>query len=140
MSSAYPMIQAFSYAGGTILAISFDITCVGASVDAQVKLFIIEEVKDGAVLGEYSQDVSFVADEEQTVTFEHAAVATNVVGRTIVLEIWAEDMLTYSDDWPDAFGAAAAPGMIESIMPLMILVMMMGMVQPMMAGQNAQVS
>ena len=125
--SAIPRLYVLSEFTGKIL-IAVPVKNSGPACDATVNLYIYEGSwwgTHGTLLVAYGQDVSFAEGEQKEVVFAHTVIQTGESRRDIGVEVMVGDSVEASAEFDDVYHVAAAPGLIDNMMSVMIMGMMM---------------
>jgi len=142
LTLAYPLSVWPSQVSGEIF-INVPIECVGPAATATVKLYVFEGsvwATHGTLLAEYSQQVEFLGGQAKDVLFTHMETATSESRRDICIEIIIDERVVASAEFDDVYTAATtSSGMdMSAMMPMIMMMMVMGMVVPMVSGNEEE--
>lgn len=143
LTLVYPLSVWPSQVSGDIL-INVPVTCAGPAATAMVKLYIFEGSiwsTHGTLLDEYLQPVEFLEGQTVDVVFSHTLKATSESRRDAGIEVIIEDKVVASAEFDDVFSTGTSGGGMDlsGMMGMMVMLMMMGMVVPMMSGEDTEV-
>ena len=121
--------------------ITVPVKCVGPAALATVKLYVFEGSiwpTHGTLIAEYSQQVEFMGGQTLDVVFAHTIVARGGSRRDVGIEVIVEDRVVASAEFDDVFEAVTTGGGmdISGMMGMMVMLMAMGMVVPMLSGEE----
>jgi hypothetical protein len=140
LTLASPLSVWPSQASGEVL-ISVPVKCVGPATLATVKLYIFEGsiwATHGTLIAEYSQQVEFLGGQTKDVLFAHQEKATSESRRDVGIEVIIDDRVVASAEFDDVYTAATTGGGMDmsGMMGMMMMLMAMGMVVPMVSGEE----
>ena len=125
--SGIPQLYLPGEFSGEIL-IAVPVKNTGPACDAVVNLYIHEGSwmgSHGALLAAYGQEVRFEEEEQKEVVFAHMVIPTGQSRRDIGIEVVVGDSVEASAEFDDVYHVAAAPGLVENMMSIMMMGMMM---------------
>lgn len=119
------------------IVIVVPVKCLGPACDAIVNLFIYEGslwYTHGKLVASYTQDISFLKDEEKDVLFRHTVVPTDEARRDVGVQVVVNEEVVGSREFDDVYTVSAGGGdMMGSLMAMMgigMMVMMLGTMMP----------
>ena len=121
------------------ITISLPVTCSGAAVAAEVRLYIYEGSlwpQHGALLASYSQQVQFGEGETRELAFSHSVIVTSESRRDVGVEVIVDGQTVVSREFDDVYHVSSGGTDMSSMMGMMVVVMMTGMMLPALEGET----